>query len=288
MAYVTAIYGGSAEQIDYRLGLTQHGCESDVQFRYHADGRERPLRWIGRGLPEFGLDGLTAGAELTAEQHDLARALMAGKHPLTGEQLVAPKLAVPPDAKVPLGPLVAAVQALAAERGLDDPVDVFAKPKQRSAWNTAVRAVARRGDAALLRVDDALALAEAAGLEAEQVWPDVDLLATYSNLYEPQAVVDEDGKPELDEHGQPKIELTPRRVPVGIVGFDIGITLPKSRACCSLSSPTTSSTKSRLATPTRLSARSVGSKAARRTSGAVSTATGTPHARSRRAASLAG
>jgi conjugative relaxase-like TrwC/TraI family protein len=228
MAYVTAIYGGSAEQIDYRLGLTQHGCESDVQFRYHADGRERPLRWIGRGLPEFGLDGLTAGAELTAEQHDLARALMAGKHPLTGEQLVAPKLAVPADAKVPLGPLVAAVNALAAERGLDDPVDVYVKPKQRSAFNTAVRAVARRGDAALLRVDDALALAEAAGLEAEQVWPDVDLLATYSNLYEPQAVVDEDGAPVLDEHGQPKIELAPRRVPVGIVGFDIGITLPKS------------------------------------------------------------
>ncbi|TDV45342.1 MobF family relaxase [Actinophytocola oryzae] len=228
MAYVTAIYGGSAEQIDYRLGLTQHGCDSDVQFRYHADGRERPLRWIGRGLPEFGLDGLTAGAELTTEQHDLARSLMAGKHPVTGEQLVAPKLAVPADAKVPLGPLVAAAQALAAERGLDDPVDMFAKPKQRSAFNTAVRAVARRGDAALLRVDDALALAETAGLEAEQVWPDVDLLATYSNLYEPQAVVDEAGKPELDENGQPKIELTPRRVPVGIVGFDIGITLPKS------------------------------------------------------------
>lgn len=227
MAYVTAIYGGSAEQIDYRLGLTQHGCDSDVQFRYHADGRERPLRWIGRGLPEFGLDGLEAGAELTPEQHDLARALMAGKHPATGEQLVAPKLAVPADAKVPLGPLVAAVRALAAERGLEDPVALFGNPKQRSAFNTAVRAVARRGDAALLRVDDALALAEAAGLEAERVWPDVDLLATYSNLYESQAVVDEDGKPELDEHGQPKIELTPRRVPVGIVGFDIGITLPK-------------------------------------------------------------
>ena len=109
MAYVTPIYGGSAAQIDYRLGITQHGCGSDVQFRYRADGRERPLRWIGNGLPEFGLDGVVAGAELTAEQHDLARALMAGKHPVTGEQLVAPKVAVPADAKVPLGPLVAAV-----------------------------------------------------------------------------------------------------------------------------------------------------------------------------------
>jgi conjugative relaxase-like TrwC/TraI family protein len=228
MAYVTAIYGGSAQQIDYRLGLTQHGCDSDVQFRYHADGRERPLRWIGRGLPEFGLDGVVAGAELTDEQHDLARALMAGQHPVTGEQLVAPKLAVPADAKVALGPLVAAVNALAAERGLDDPAALFGKPKQRSAFNTAVRAVARRGDAALLRVDDALALAEAAGLEAERVWPDVDLIEVYSNLYEPTPVVDEHDEPVLDEHGQPKVELAPRRVPVGIVGFDIGITLPKS------------------------------------------------------------
>ena len=216
MAYVTPIYGGSAAQVDYRLGVTQHGCGSDVQFRYRADARERPLRWIGNGLPEFGLGELTPGAELTAEQHDLARALMAGKHPLTGEQLVTPKMAVPADAKVPLGPLVAAVRDLAGERGADDPVALFGKPRLRSAWNTAVRAVTRRGDAALLRVDDALALADAAGLDAERVWPDTDLIATYSNLYEPKT--GEDGK----------TELVPRRVPVGIVGFDIGITLPKS------------------------------------------------------------
>ncbi len=228
MAYVTPIYGGSAAQIDYRLGITQHGCGSDVQFRYRADPRERPLRWIGNGLPEFGLDDLAAGAELTTEQHDLARALMAGKHPVTGEQLVAPKVAVPADAKVPLGPLVAAVKALAAKRGLDDPAALFVKPKQRSAWNTAVRAVARRGDAALLRVDDALGLAEAVGLEAERVWPGVDLLAVFSNLYESAVRVGKDGKPELDERGRPSTELVPRRVPVGIVGFDIGVTLPKS------------------------------------------------------------
>lgn len=210
MAYVTPIYGGSAAQVDYRLGIAQHGCDSDVQFRYRADGRERPLRWIGKGLPEFGLGELAAGAELTVEQ------------------LVAPKVAVPADAKVPLGPLVAAVKALAVERGVDDPPVLFGKPKLRSAWNTAVRAVARRGDAALLRVDDALALADAAGLDAERVWPDVDLLATYSNLYEPKTVLGEDGKPELDANGSPKMGLAPRRVPVGIVGFDIGVTLPKS------------------------------------------------------------
>jgi conjugative relaxase-like TrwC/TraI family protein len=230
MAYVTPIYGGSAAQIDYRLGITQpgHGCASDAQFRYHADGRERPLRWIGEGLSAFGVDGVAAGAELTAEQFDLARAIMAGRHMATGEQLVAPKVAVPADAKVPLGPLVAAVKAVAAERGIPDPVELFTKPKQRSAWNTAVRAVTRRGDAALLRVDDALALAEAAGLEAEHIWPDSDLIEVYSNLFENTVVRAEDGTPVLDAEGVPTYELTPRRVPVGIVGFDIGITLPKS------------------------------------------------------------
>ncbi|TCO46426.1 conjugative relaxase-like TrwC/TraI family protein [Actinocrispum wychmicini] len=228
MAYVTPIYGGSAAQIDYRLGRTQHKCESDVQFDYHADGRERPLRWIGEGLAEFDLAELTAGAELTTEQHDLARALMAGRHPGTGEQLVTPKLAVPPDAKVSLGPLVAAVQAVAVERGVADPAELFVIPKQRSAWNTAVRAVARRGDAALLRVDHALGLAEAAEVEAERVWPEVDLIQVYSNLFEPKVVLGEDGTPVLDAAGSPTVELVPRRVPVGIVGFDIGITLPKS------------------------------------------------------------
>jgi hypothetical protein len=72
------------------------------------------LRWIGGVVGAFGVDGVAAGAELTAEQVDVARTLMAGKHMATGEQLVAPKVAVPADAKVPLGPLVAAVNAAAA------------------------------------------------------------------------------------------------------------------------------------------------------------------------------
>src|SRR3954468_20273261 len=103
------MYGGSDAQVNYRLGV-QHGCDADRQFAYHADAVERPLRWIGRGLDAFGVDGLTAGAALTGEQHEMARRLIQGQHPVTGEQLVAPKLAVPADAKVSLGPLVAAVE----------------------------------------------------------------------------------------------------------------------------------------------------------------------------------
>src|SRR5262249_42820546 len=108
VAYVTPLYGGSAEQVDYRLGLAQHGCGDSAQFAYHADARERPLRWIGEGLDAFGVEGLRAGAELTEGQFEAARRLIRGEHPGTGEQLVAPKVAVAPEAKVPLGPLVAA------------------------------------------------------------------------------------------------------------------------------------------------------------------------------------
>lgn len=79
MAFVTPI-GSAPAQIEHRLGR-RHGCKppgdgisgaaAEHQFSYHVDGRERPLRWIGRGLADV---GLVAGSELTAEQFDLARA----------------------------------------------------------------------------------------------------------------------------------------------------------------------------------------------------------------------
>jgi hypothetical protein len=104
------MYGGSDEQIDYRLGITQHRCEHDAQLGYHVDSRERPLMWIGEGLAAFNVEGLTAGAELTTDQHEMARWLVRGQHPETAAQLVTPKVAVPAEAKLSLGPLVAAVR----------------------------------------------------------------------------------------------------------------------------------------------------------------------------------
>ncbi|WNV82917.1 hypothetical protein [Umezawaea sp. Da 62-37] len=83
MAYVTPLYSGTDSQIDYRLGPVQARCVSDAQFAYHADARERPLRWVGEALTAFGLvdRGFAAGAELTPDQYDMARALMRGLHP---------------------------------------------------------------------------------------------------------------------------------------------------------------------------------------------------------------
>jgi conjugative relaxase-like TrwC/TraI family protein len=226
VAYVTPLYGGSNEQVDYRLGLVQHGCHADAQFSYHADARERPLRWIGEGLEAFGVDGLRAGAELTSEQFDMARRLIRGQHPATGEQLVTPKMAVPAAAKVSLGPVVAAVRELAAARGMA-PGSLFEGPAA-VAWQRAERGVTRRGGRAVAPVDDAVALAGAAGLEPGAVWGQGVVDTAFVALREQVAVRDEDGEVVLRRDGTPKTQVVARRERVGIAGYDIGITLPKS------------------------------------------------------------
>jgi conjugative relaxase-like TrwC/TraI family protein len=221
------MYGGSKEQIDYRLGLVQHGCNDDHQFSYHADARERPLVWIGRGLEAFGVEGLAAGAELTSEQHEMAHRLIQGQHPVTGEQLVAPKVGVPADAKVQWAPLVAAVHEAAQARGVA-PETLFQGASLAKAWDTAARGVAREGGRALGRVDTAARLAEAAGLAPGEVWGAERVADARAALYEPRQARDAAGEPVLDADGTPRIEMVERRERVGIAGYDIGVNLPKS------------------------------------------------------------
>jgi conjugative relaxase-like TrwC/TraI family protein len=227
VAYVTALYGGSDAQIDYRLGL-EHGCGTDHQFSYHADARERPLVWIGEGLEAFGVPGLTAGAELTAEQFDMARRLIRGQHPTSGEQLVVPKVAVPAAAKVSLGPLVAAVRDAAAARGIDPAVLFDGRVALARAWGVAERGVGRQGGRAVTRVDQAVALVEAAGLDPDGVWGAERVAQARAALVEERPVRDGHGEVVLDAGGSPQVEMVEARERVGIAGFDIGITLPKS------------------------------------------------------------
>uniref|UniRef100_UPI003F49835E hypothetical protein n=1 Tax=Microtetraspora malaysiensis TaxID=161358 RepID=UPI003F49835E len=70
----------------------------------------RPLIWIGEGLAEV---GIMPGRLLTTERQSAARALMDGVDLRTGEQFVAPRLAVDPRAKLPAAPLLAALTAAA-------------------------------------------------------------------------------------------------------------------------------------------------------------------------------
>lgn len=214
MAQVTTIGAYNADQIDYRLG-GQCGCD-ERQFDYHAEGAERPLRWIGGGLAEVGIE---AGTELaTPADFAAARALMAGADPRTGEQLVSPKLAVYEDAKVPLAPLVAQVHAAWQQTGTS--ADEVFSGKPLRAWRSAERAVQRLGEAATLRADDAGRLADAARVQVEDVWG--------AEVYEQAVEALNERTIEWDEHDVPREVLSPRRRPVGNAGYDVTLTLPKS------------------------------------------------------------
>lgn len=217
-AYITPI-GGDPAQVEYRLGAS--GCAgpqaADRQFSRRPKGRERPLRWIGKALADLGIE---AGSELPPEQFDLARRLMRGQHPHTGQQLVAPKLAIPEDAKVAVSPLVRAIHGVAHEAQVSVAEVLGNQPKLLAAFQAAERAVARKGDAARLRADEAGVLADAAGLNVDQVWG-VDVYATAAaNLFETRMVRRADGT--LVE------QRVPRRVVVGNAGYDVTLTLPKS------------------------------------------------------------
>jgi hypothetical protein len=204
VAYVTALYGGSDAQVDYRLGL-EHGCGETAQLGYRTDARERPLRWIGEGLEAFGVEGLTAGAELTEDQFDMARRLIWGQHPVTGEQLVSPKVAVPAAAKVSSSPLVAAVNEAAQARGIAPATLFDGQVALAKAWGVAERAVGRDGGRAVTRVDRAIALAEAAGLDPDAVWGAERVGDARAALVEERPVRDEHGEVVLGADGAPQV-----------------------------------------------------------------------------------
>ena len=217
MAYVTPI-GSDAGQVEYRLGQG-HGCGDDRQLGYHMDNSEGQLRWIGGGLAEVGIQ---AGTPLVEADFDKARALMAGQHPETGEQLVKAKLAVCDDAKLPLAPLVEMVQMRADQLGVEaaDVFDETADKRSGPALLRAQRAVAAKGSAARLRADDATRLAADAGVDVGDVWGVPAVETALRNLTEKVWVDKGDGT-------QQEVERDRRQV-VGNRGYDVTFTLPKS------------------------------------------------------------
>lgn len=211
MAWVTPI-GSDPAQVDYRLGLA-HGCLgegiNDAQLDYHTDARERPLMWVGSALADLGID---AGSELTPDQFDKARALVNGCHPLTGEQLVAHKKAVPRDAKVALAPLVRMIEGVAREAdvSLDE---VLTSQRARTMFTRAQNAVKRQGEAALLRADHAGQLADAAGMTPDEVWGEETFTHAVSQLT--KTFVNPDGS-------QYQID---NRIIAGNLAYDVTVTL---------------------------------------------------------------
>jgi conjugative relaxase-like TrwC/TraI family protein len=218
MAWVTAI-GSNPAQIDYRLGV-QHGCVgegmNDTQFGYHTDHRERPLFWVGKALADLGIE---AGSELTDDQHDMARALVNGYHPRTGEQLIKHKLGVPRDAKLQLAPLVRMIEGVANEAGVT--VDeVLTSLRLRAMFARAQRAVDREGETALLRADHAGTLADAAGLSVDEIWGQDSYAEAASKLTKTITVTNSDGTQTE--------QVVDNRVVVGNLAYDVTLTLQGS------------------------------------------------------------
>ncbi|MEV2273697.1 MobF family relaxase [Nonomuraea africana] len=175
MAWVSVI-GPSMEQMEYRLqegagcGLAQPGEHAhevaDQQIAYRlAD--ERTLMWIGEGLREV---GITPQTPLTTDQHEAAKALMSGVDPRTGEVLVEAKHLADPRAKLAGEPLVAALEAAAAERGVTVGRMLAARPAMVKRAAQLARGVDREGQAHLIRIHDVEKLARAAGLDLAQVY----------------------------------------------------------------------------------------------------------------------
>lgn len=178
MAWVSVI-GPSMEQVEYRLrdgagcgahrdadraqGAPQQPREQ-ITYRL-AD--ERGLMWIGQGLGEFGIIPETP---LTSDQYAAARALMNGVHPWNGEVLVPAKHAIDPRAKLPAAPLLAVMEAVAAEQGTTVQERLADRPAVARRVARMARGIARQGEAHLMTVTEIEQVARAAGIDPAQAY----------------------------------------------------------------------------------------------------------------------
>lgn len=171
MAWVTTL-GPDMQQVEYRL-TGQCGCdlehqeqeveESDAQVDYRL-GEARDLEWIGGGLADV---GLVAGQSVDKDQ---ARLLMDGRHPLTGELLVTPKVAVDPRGKVQARPLAEAIEAAAATRGVSVEQLLGDDEKLVKRLARLQRGVHREGDRHRVPFRAAEDLAEATGIDLTELY----------------------------------------------------------------------------------------------------------------------
>ncbi|MCX5278261.1 relaxase domain-containing protein [Streptomyces virginiae] len=171
MAWVTTL-GPDMQQVEYRL-TGQCGCdlehqeqeveESDAQVDYRL-GDARDLEWIGGGLADV---GLVAGQSVDKDQ---ARLLMDGRHPLTGELLVTPKVAVDPRGKVQARLLAEAIETAAATRGVGAEELLGDDEKLVKRFARLQRGVHREGDRHRIPFRAAEDLAEATGVDLAELY----------------------------------------------------------------------------------------------------------------------
>lgn len=159
----------SDAQVEYRL-IESDGCDrehqkvTDAAVDYRLDGRARPLEWIGSGLQEV---GLVAGERVDPHA---ARALMAGQHPVTREQLTAPVWRVADAGKLGAAPLLAALQERAELTGQGSRQALMPTKELRERLARLERADVRDRGEHRSPVTDLARLATAAGIELESVY----------------------------------------------------------------------------------------------------------------------
>lgn len=142
VGWVTTL-GPDARQVEYRLEESV-GCAADIQTDYRLSEAQAVLEWIGEGLAEVGIRPWEPFG--------------------TGQQR-----AVDPRAKLSAQSLVAAVEAAAAEAGVE-PIALFADARLRALWQRLVRGVRQSQDRYRVSVADLAAVAAAAGIDFDAVY----------------------------------------------------------------------------------------------------------------------
>jgi conjugative relaxase-like TrwC/TraI family protein len=137
------------------------GCEAG----YYLDAAEPTGHWVGDGAAALGLTGPLDEAGEAAFQR-----MLAGQHPLTGEQLAKPVWRPLPTGRLPGAPLVAAIRQLAANRQLAEPTELFADEKLADAFRGVASAADRRPFTRSLDPRIGQRLAAAVGLDPVELY----------------------------------------------------------------------------------------------------------------------
>lgn len=195
MITVTPLSGANAGE--YYLDRAA-GCEAD----YYLNPEEAAGRWAGGGADALGLTGA-----LDEPGEEAFRALLAGNHPVTGEQLVHNVMRADPLGRLVPRPLVEAINRVAHERGLRDPSQLFGSERLLDVFLSAGTAARKRPFVRSLEPRLAGELAEAAGLDPVEVFR------------EPETGQDRYG---------PALERADVKIDVRNSGYDVCVSAPKS------------------------------------------------------------
>ncbi|MFD6891929.1 MobF family relaxase, partial [Streptomyces sp. NPDC059957] len=211
MAWLTKI--ATDEQVEYRL-KERAGCDllveeqtelvegidKVVDYRTQQEG-ETPLVWMGSGLDAV---GLSAGQVLDEAGKESARRLMNGCHPATGARLFKSRNSsrAHPESKLTVARVTAAIEAAAAEKGVEPAELLAGKPYKQKLLAQQQRMVHRFGEGHRLQVASLHKLAVSAGLDLADIFTEAELV-------------------KAREHQDDRVDTRTR-------GFDLVLDIPKS------------------------------------------------------------